>query len=274
MSKSAVIGVCRTSGGSPSSRCSQRVTRPLWGAIGLAWRIARPWMPSSRSCAPGARDRPGMIPAAGPGALPLVAATRGRWPGVCLALWRRGGRTDEAGAGRAWAWLARDGARPQAPRGGETRGQAPPDRGQRGTKRRVHTDGGGVPIGLAVEGTQRQTFPRAPEPIGRLPVARPAPTLAQPQGRCLETGDDNDAGRDLRAEVGCTALIHARVEEATALTQEAGITARRWVVERTQRGRPRIRRLLIRWDQTARHALGWWPWACAWMTYQQSGLLG
>jgi putative transposase len=153
-------------------------------------------------------------------------------------------------------------------------GRPPTDRGQRGTKRRVHTDGGGVPIGLAVEGTQRQAFPRAPEPIGRLPVARPAPTLAQPQGRCLETGDDNDAGRDLRAEVGCTAPIHARVEEATALTQEAGITARRWVVERTQRGRPRIRRLLIRWDQTARHALGWWPWACAWMTYQQSGLLG
>lgn len=274
MSKSAVIGVCRTSGGSLSSRCSQRVTRPLWGAIGLAWRIARPWMPSSRSCAPGARDRPGMIPAAGPSALPLVAATRGRWPG---SAWRCG---DVVGGptrpGRGGPGLAGEGRgeAPSPPAGEKPVGRPPTDRGQRGTKCRVHTDGGGVPIGLAVEGTQRQAFPRAPEPIGRLPVARPAPTSAQPQGRCLETGDDNDAGRDLRAEVGCTAPIHTRGEEATALTQEAGITAQRWVVERTQRGRPRVRRLLIHWDQTVRHALGWWPWAYAWMTYQQSGILG
>jgi putative transposase len=80
--------------------------------------------------------------------------------------------------------------------------------------------------------------------------------------------------RDLRAELGFTAHSRARGEEAKALTQEAGFTARRWVVERTHSWMNRVRRILIRWDKKVRNYLGFLHVACALLTYQQSGLLG
>ena len=44
------LGVFRTSCGSTSRRCSQRVNRTPWGAIGLAWMTARPQHRRRRSC--------------------------------------------------------------------------------------------------------------------------------------------------------------------------------------------------------------------------------
>jgi hypothetical protein len=67
-------------------------------------------------------------------------------------------------------------------------GQNPTDRGQLGTKRRVLTEGGGVPVGLAVDGANRTDLKMARAPIERSPIARPEPTPDQPQGRCLDTG--------------------------------------------------------------------------------------
>jgi putative transposase len=113
-------------------------------------------------------------------------------------------------------------------------GKNPTDRGQIGTTRRVLTDGGGGPIGLAVEGANRHDFKMARATSARIPVERPAPTPEPPQGLCLDQGDDVDEVRDLLAEFGLTAHIRARGEEASAITQEAGYKARRWVVEMVQ----------------------------------------
>jgi putative transposase len=153
-------------------------------------------------------------------------------------------------------------------------GKNPTDRGKLGTKRSVLTDGGGVPIGLAVEGANRHDFKMARETIESMPVARPEPTPAVPQGMCLDNGDDDDKVRDLLAEFGFTAHIRARGEEAPALKQEAGARARRWVVERTHSWMNRFRRVLIRWDKKVRNYLGFLHLACASITYRQSGLLG
>jgi len=153
-------------------------------------------------------------------------------------------------------------------------GKNPTDRGKLGTKRSILTDGGGVPIGLAVEGANRNDFKMARETIESIPVARPEPTADTPQGMCLDKGDDDDEVRALLAEFGFTAHIRARGEEAKALQQEAGYKARRWVVERTHRGMNRFRRVLIRWDKTVRNYLGFLHLACAYITYRQSGLLG
>jgi putative transposase len=79
--------------------------------------------------------------------------------------------------------------------------------------------------------------------------------------------------RDLLDELGVTAHIRARGEEVQALKQEAGCKARRWVVERTQSGMHRFRRLLIRWDKKVGNYLGFLHLACAYITYRQSGLL-
>ena len=153
-------------------------------------------------------------------------------------------------------------------------GKNPTDRGKIGTKRSVLTEGGGVPIGLAVEGANRNDFKMARETIESIPVERPAPTPEQPQGLCLDKGYDDDEVRDLLAECWFTAHIRARGEEAQAIKQEAGYKARRWVVERTQSWMNRFRRVLIRWDKKVRNYLAFLHLACAYITYRQSGLLG
>ena len=65
-------------------------------------------------------------------------------------------------------------------------------------------------------------------------VERPEPTAAQPQGLGLDKGYDDEAVRATLAVFGFTAHMRARGEEAHALKQQAGVSARRWVVEITQ----------------------------------------
>ena len=153
-------------------------------------------------------------------------------------------------------------------------GKKPTDRGKIGAKRSLLTEGGGVPIGLAVEGANRNDFKMVRETIESIPVKRPAPTPATPHGMCLDKGEDDAAVRDLLAECEFTAHIRARGEEAKALQQDAGFRARRWGVERTHRGMNRFRRVLIRWDKKVCNYLGFLHLACAYITYKQSGLLG
>jgi putative transposase len=153
-------------------------------------------------------------------------------------------------------------------------GKHPTDRGKIGAKRSVLTEGSGVPIGLAVEGANRNDFKMVRETIESIPVKRPAPTAAMPQGMCLDKGYDYDEVRDLLAEFGFTAHIRTRAEEAKALKQDAGFRARRWVVERTHSWMNRFRRVLIRWDKKVRNYLAFLHMACAYITYRQAGLLG
>lgn len=133
--------------------------------------------------------------------------------------------------------------------GGKLGGTKPTDRGTLGPKRRVLPDGGGVPLGRAVEGAKRTDGKRGAATLTRLPIERPPPPPAPPPGMGWDPGADDDEGRELLAECGVTAHLRARGEEAKTLTQEAGFKARRWVVVRTQSGRNRFRRVLIRWDK-------------------------
>jgi len=107
-----------------------------------------------------------------------------------------------------------------------------------------------------------------------IPIDRPLPTPDTPQGMCLDKGYDYDEVRDLLHEFGFTAHIRARGEEAQAIKQEAGFKARRWVVERTHSWMNRFRRLLVRWEKKAETYLAMLHFACALITYKQSGLLG
>jgi transposase len=144
-------------------------------------------------------------------------------------------------------------------------GKNPTDRGKTGTKRRILTAGQGVPLGLAVDGANRNDFKMARATIESIAAERPAPTPEAPQGLCLDKGYDYDEVRDLLEEFGFTAHIRARGEEAKALKEEAGFTARRWVVERTQSWMHRFRRILIRWDKKACNYLGFLHLVCAYI---------
>jgi putative transposase len=158
--------------------------------------------------------------------------------------------------------------------GGKKVGKNPTDRGKIGTKRSVLTDGGGVPLGLAVEGANRNDFRMVQETLTSIPVERPMPTPEKPQGMCLDKGDDFDEVRELLAAFEFTAHIRARGEEAHAIKHEAGSKARRWVVERTHSWMNRFRRLLVRWDKKVGNYLAFLHLACASITYRRSGLLG
>jgi putative transposase len=104
----------------------------------------------------------------------------------------------------------------KAPLGGKQAGKNATDRGKSGAKRSVLTDGGGVPIGLAVEGANHHDCKMGRVTITSIPVERPEPTSEKPQGVCLDKGYDEV--RDLLAEFGFTAHIRARGEEAQAIT--------------------------------------------------------
>ena len=74
------------------------------------------------------------------------------------------------------------GAMTQAPLGGKKVGKNPTDRGKIGTKRRVLTDGSGVPIGLAVAGANRHDFTLTRETIESIAIERPDLTCRHSPG--------------------------------------------------------------------------------------------
>jgi putative transposase len=157
--------------------------------------------------------------------------------------------------------------------GGKT-GPNPTDRAKGGVKRSLLTDGGGVPLGVAVEGANRNDFKMARQTLESVPIPRPEPTPEEPQGLCLDKGYDYEEVRDLLFEFGYTAHIRPRGEEAQAIKREAGYKARRWVVERTHSWLNRFRRILIRWEKKPENYLAMLHLACALVTYRASGLPG
>jgi transposase len=105
-------------------------------------------------------------------------------------------------------------------------------------------------------------------------VERPEPTAEQPQGLCLDKGSDYDEVRATLAVFGFTAHLRTRGEEAQVLKRQAGVRARRWVVERTHSWMNRFRRILIRWDKKADNYLGFLHFACALIAFRAAGLFG
>lgn len=131
-----------------------------------------------------------------------------------------------------------------------------------------------MPIGVAVEGANRNDFKMARATLESIPVERPEPTPASPQGLCLDKGYDYEEVRRLAEEFGYTAHIRARGEEAQAIKKQAGYKARRWVVERTHSWMNRFRRILIRWEKKPGNYLALLHLVCAFITYRAAGLLG
>lgn len=131
---------------------------------------------------------------------------------------------------------------------GKKTGPNPTDRAKKGTKRSILVEGSGVPIGLAVDGANRNDFKMARDTIESIPVDRPEPGPGKPQNLCLDKGYDYDEIRELADEFEFTAHIRARGEEAQQMKRSARKKARRWVVERTHSWLNRYRRLLVRWE--------------------------
>ena len=153
-------------------------------------------------------------------------------------------------------------------------GKNPTDRGKQGTKRSLLSEGGGVPIGVVVEGSNRNDFKLLRETIESIAVERPRPTAEREQGMCPDKGYDYDEVREILVEFGFTAHIRARGEEAQAIKREAGHKARRWVVGRTHSWMNCFRAILTRWEKKAANFLALLHLSCAYITFKQAGLLG
>lgn len=166
-----------------------------------------------------------------------------------------------------------DGAMTKAPLGGEGTGANPTDRGKKGTKRSVLTEGDGIPLSVVVDGANRHDKTLVQRTLEAIIIERPSPEEVK-QNMCMDKGYDYPDIKKLVEEHGYTAHIRARGEESTEKKQLPGYRARRWVVERTHSWMNRFRRLLIRWEKKCENYIAMLHFACAWITFRASGLFG
>lgn len=132
----------------------------------------------------------------------------------------------------------------------------------------------GIPVGLAVEGANRNDMKMVRQTLESIPVEWPEPTPDRPRGMCLDKGYDYDEVREIVAEFGFTAHIKARGEEAQAIKRKAGFKARRWVVERTHSWMNRFRGVLIRWSKKANNYIALLHMSFAFIIYRRMELFG
>jgi putative transposase len=130
-----------------------------------------------------------------------------------------------------------------------------------------------VPVGLTVDGANRNDHLLMAETIESIPVHRPRPTATDPQGLCLDKGYDYKEPRALAAALGFTLHLRSRGEEAKELKRKPGVRARRWVVERTHGWMNRFRRILIRWETREDTYVAMLHLACGIIAWRASGLL-
>lgn len=165
-----------------------------------------------------------------------------------------------------------DGAMTKAPLGGEGTGPNPTDRGKKGTKRSLQTDGNGIPISVMVAGANCHDKKLAKETLDAIMIERPDPKEVK-QNMCMDKGYDYPDIRKLVEDYGYTAHIRKRGEEIKD-KKNPGYRARRWVVERTHSWMNRFRRLLIRWEKKVENYTAMLHFACAWITFRGAGLFG
>lgn len=138
-----------------------------------------------------------------------------------------------------------------------------------GAKRSLLVEAEGIPIGLAVDGANRNDMKLVEATLDSIPVARPEPTQEKPQGMCMDKGYDYQAVRQTVEEFGFTAHIKARGEEAEEIKKKAGFKARRYVVERTHSWINRFRGVLIRWNKKAKNYIAMLHFAFALIAFNR-----
>ena len=136
------------------------------------------------------------------------------------------------------------------------------------------TEGHGLPIGVAVDGANRRDMKLVERTLEAAMVQRPEPTAYQPQNMCLDKGYGYPEVRKLVAAWGYTGHIKSRGEERAEKRSIPGYRARRWIVERTHSWLNRFRRLLIRWEKKVENYVAMLHFACAWITFRASGVVG
>ena len=170
--------------------------------------------------------------------------------------------------------MSMDGAMTKAPLGGGKTGRNPTDRGKRGVKRSIVTDGRGVPLGVAVAGANCVDFKMAKATIESIPVRRPPVEETGKQHMCLDKGYDYPEIDEWMETFQFTAHIARRGEATQKIKRSVREKARRYVVERAHSWMNRFRGILIRWSKKPENYLAMLHLACAIITWRSTGLFG
>jgi len=177
-------------------------------------------------------------------------------------------------AGIEWEWQSADCGTNKAPlvpkedTGGGAVGPNPTDRGKRGTKRSLLTDGAGIPLAVAIDGANRHDSKLLAATLDGIVVLRPEPE-EDAQHLCLDKGYDYDFVREEVSARGYEGHIRGRGEERRERDHER--KPRRWVVERTISWLNRSRRLLVRWEKKPENFLAFIHLACAQLIFSRIG---
>jgi len=152
-------------------------------------------------------------------------------------------------------------------------GPNPTDRGKGGVKRSLLADGKGIPLGVVIDGANRNDCKLVERTLDSIPIRRPKPTKKRPQRMCLDKGYDYEFVLRILAEYNLRPHVRHRGEESRARRRRRG-KPRRWVVERSHSWFNRFRRILVRWEKRASSFMGMLHLVCGLIAWRETGLLG
>jgi putative transposase len=146
--------------------------------------------------------------------------------------------------------------------GGKKVGKNPTDRGKKGTKKSLLTDGDGGPLAVVIAGANVVEQKLLEATIEAIVVDRPDPTEVE-QNLNLDKGYDNPRSREAAAKGDYVPHIRRIGEEKKACDRSEGHKPRRWVVERTFGWLSKCRGILVRYEKKDGNYLGLLQLACS-----------
>ena len=169
---------------------------------------------------------------------------RGVWAalhGVLLAELRYADKID-------WSRAAADSTSIRALRGGDKTGKTPTDRGRKGTKDHLLTDGGGVPLAATVTPANRNDITQLKALVEAVPpvAGKPGHPKGKPEAVLADRAYDSQPHREWLWERGIVPFLSKRGE-----AHGSGLGVYRYVVERTFAWFKGFRRLRLRYERTA-----------------------
>jgi len=179
--------------------------------------------------------------------------------GVFELIWSEALKIYDEKKGIVWTWQAIDGSIKTSYFGKEKVGFSPKNLNHGGTKIVVLTDQKGIPLSAVIFPANNHESQLLEETLGSIMVDRPHPKIGI-QHICGDKAYDSIWCRESAGEYGYSHHFCRRREEAP---ENKRYKPKRWVVERTHAWMNQYRRILNRWDVTARSYESFIGLACA-----------
>jgi len=143
----------------------------------------------------------------------------------------------------------------KAPLAQEEVGPNPTDRGKKGNKRHLLVDGRGVPLSIVVTGAHRHDVTQLDAVLSNIVVQRPEPPERRNKHLCADSAYVGEQARATIERHGYIPHGAPRRSEVVAKKRNPNARPRRWVVEVAHSWFNRFRKLLVRYEKTARSFL-------------------